>query len=324
MRYSELNSRLGIRCEPLYPLDIAINTNPAGPIINLRGDLHEAGNHAMIRFGDVSQTVDYQKGAIIWESLLTDGRGRMHIACSPVAGAPSVVLADRILTILYGATVDAGFIGINKSTPIHAVDAVGDVACSGNIIINGHKVTFGATAPATDTWAVGDICWNTGVTALGSPGWVCTTAGTSGVWTAMATVGPSSSIIAALTYTPASAYGTTSTSFVDVDATNLALAFTSNGGTLLIQLSFTGNPGIGGVFYSEATIDGTAISGNSTNGLAALYMAAAQPTMPMSISFPKTGIGAGAHTLKLQWRTTQGTANIGTNPITMVVHELKN
>ena len=53
-----------------------------------------------------------------------------------------------------------------------------------------NRVSWGAVAPTTGTWAQGDIRWNTGVAAGGSPGWVCTTAGTPGTWKAMANVAP--------------------------------------------------------------------------------------------------------------------------------------
>ncbi|MCX6653631.1 MAG: hypothetical protein NTY03_00770 [Candidatus Bathyarchaeota archaeon] len=46
-------------------------------------------------------------------------------------------------------------------------------------------MAYGTTAPTTGTWAVGDICWRTAPTATTTPGWVCTTAGTPGTWTAM-------------------------------------------------------------------------------------------------------------------------------------------
>ena len=41
---------------------------------------------------------------------------------------------------------------------------------------------WGAAAPTTGTWAVGDRVWNTAPAAGGTLGWVCTTAGTSGTW----------------------------------------------------------------------------------------------------------------------------------------------
>lgn len=47
-------------------------------------------------------------------------------------------------------------------------------------------VMQGTAAPTTGTWLRGDIVWNTAPAAGGTPGWVCTTAGTPGTWKAMA------------------------------------------------------------------------------------------------------------------------------------------
>lgn len=48
------------------------------------------------------------------------------------------------------------------------------------------RVIYSTVPPTTGTWAVKDICWNTAPASAGAPGWVCTTAGTPGTWTAMA------------------------------------------------------------------------------------------------------------------------------------------
>lgn len=47
---------------------------------------------------------------------------------------------------------------------------------------------FRTAAPATGTWKRGDIVWNSQPSALGTPGWICTTAGTPGTWSAMASL----------------------------------------------------------------------------------------------------------------------------------------
>lgn len=55
----------------------------------------------------------------------------------------------------------------------------------------GRQITHSNAVPTSGEWAVGDIIFNVGVTAGGSPGWVCTTAGTGGstaVFKAMANV----------------------------------------------------------------------------------------------------------------------------------------
>lgn len=47
------------------------------------------------------------------------------------------------------------------------------------------QATQGTVSPAAGTWAVGDYCRNTAPTATSQLGWVCTTAGTPGTWTAV-------------------------------------------------------------------------------------------------------------------------------------------
>ena len=50
-------------------------------------------------------------------------------------------------------------------------------------------VGLNIAAPWGGTWRVGDIAWNTTPAAGGTPGWVCTTAGTPGTWKPMANLG---------------------------------------------------------------------------------------------------------------------------------------
>lgn len=47
---------------------------------------------------------------------------------------------------------------------------------------------FRTAAPTTGTWKRGDIVWNSQPSALGTPGWICTTAGSPGTWSAMASL----------------------------------------------------------------------------------------------------------------------------------------
>lgn len=47
---------------------------------------------------------------------------------------------------------------------------------------------YGGAAPTTGTWARGDVVLNGAPSAGGTPGWVCTTAGTPGTWKAQANV----------------------------------------------------------------------------------------------------------------------------------------
>lgn len=46
--------------------------------------------------------------------------------------------------------------------------------------------TYSSAAPTTGTWAQGDVVWNNAPSSGGTPGWVCTSAGSPGTWKAMA------------------------------------------------------------------------------------------------------------------------------------------
>lgn len=48
----------------------------------------------------------------------------------------------------------------------------------------------GTAAPASGTFAVGDVVWNTAPAAGGTMGWVCTTAGTPGTWKTFGAIAP--------------------------------------------------------------------------------------------------------------------------------------
>jgi len=81
-------------------------------IISLRSVLTTIGNHSMIRFGDVTQTTNYQKGAIIYESVNSSSRGKLHLALENTDGSGSVALSDAKMTIL-----SDGKVGINTYNP---------------------------------------------------------------------------------------------------------------------------------------------------------------------------------------------------------------
>ena len=63
-------------------------------------------------------------------------------------------------------------------------------AAAAGVINRENTWNFAAAAPTTGTWSVGSVVYNNAVAAGGSPGWVCTTAGTPGTWKAMANVAP--------------------------------------------------------------------------------------------------------------------------------------
>jgi hypothetical protein len=53
---------------------------------------------------------------------------------------------------------------------------------NGDVSIGGKRFTSGATAPATGTFNVGDMCWNSAPGPNSYVGWVCVTAGSPGQW----------------------------------------------------------------------------------------------------------------------------------------------
>jgi hypothetical protein len=111
------------------------------------------------------------------------------------------------------------------------------------------------------------------------------------------------------TLNQASDYTTTSTSFVDVDGTNLVLTITTAGGDVLIGFSgLVGNNGNTQNVLFDVLLDGVRIGGD--DGLIGMRTAAAGAASPVSLLFLKTGLSAGSHTFKLQWRTTATTATL--------------
>ena len=116
----------------------------------------------------------------------------------------------------------------------------------------------------------------------------------------------------------ASDYSTTSTSFADIDSTNMALTITTtgngNGGASDVMIGFTGT------LYSSSSIriyirileDGVAL--NADDGL---LVSEASGVRPVSFMFLRANASVGEHTYKLQWRVSSGTgillANAGTS-----------
>lgn len=96
---------------------------------------------------------------------------------------------------------------------------------------------------------------------------------------------------------------TGSTTYADVDATDLELSITTNGGDVLV--SFYGTIAISGASTPEQlcfdfTIDGTREGGD--DGLVAFRETADGVPKSISFSYLKTGLSAAAHLFKLQWK----------------------
>lgn len=109
-------------------------------------------------------------------------------------------------------------------------------------------------------------------------------------------------------YTPneGSDYTTTSTSFVDVDATNLALTITTTGGD--VEVHFDGNAynaSLTEQIFFDVDVDGTR-EGLDDGFIYIITNSGKQPSFTRLI----TGLSAASHTFKLQWKTTASTATI--------------
>lgn len=107
-------------------------------------------------------------------------------------------------------------------------------------------------------------------------------------------------------------FNTTSTSFVDVDATNLAVTFTAPAsGKVLVRLTAVCQNNDGSLIAYAALREG------STNIGSQLYLLGftSAAVVPMSVPFLVTGLTPGnSYTYKWAWRVTAGTTYMFTGP----------
>jgi hypothetical protein len=98
-------------------------------------------------------------------------------------------------------------------------------------------------------------------------------------------------------------YSTTSSSFADVDGTNLSLTITTNG--QIVYVGFVGFASASGsgtaTIYFNVNVDGSDYF--SDDGIAQVVPTAERGAV--SFVVPITGLSAGSHTFKLRWKTNQ-------------------
>jgi hypothetical protein len=105
-------------------------------------------------------------------------------------------------------------------------------------------------------------------------------------------------------------YSTTSASFVDVDATNLALSMITNGGDVMLHFHGVVAHSLlntNSVVQFNIDVDGSPHAAN--DGIMAVYCI----NGAANVSFTRliTGLAAGSHTFKLQWKNyISGTATL--------------
>jgi hypothetical protein len=107
----------------------------------------------------------------------------------------------------------------------------------------------------------------------------------------------------------ASDYTTASTSFVDVDGTNINLQFTTTGGDIMV--GFVGaiaNTTLAAQNYLDITLDSVRQGGS--DGIIGCNTPVANFTVPISFVWMIPAPDAGAHTIKLQWKVSAGTATL--------------
>ncbi|MBI5469027.1 MAG: hypothetical protein HY891_07815 [Deltaproteobacteria bacterium] len=94
---------------------------------------------------------------------------------STPSGASIAVGTVGDVVLIGGANLDAG---LSSS----ALAAIGLRFTGNQFTLNNHKIVYGTAAPATGTWAAGDMTINSAPTVGQPKGWRCTVAGTPGTW----------------------------------------------------------------------------------------------------------------------------------------------
>lgn len=117
-------------------------------------------------------------------------------------------------------------------------------------------------------------------------------------------------------------YTTTSATFADVDATDLAKSITTTTGRVLICVTATISTSVSAEVSLDIDCDGSKIGTANTNGLCTHNC---NTRSTMSFTVMKTGLSNGSHTFKLQWKTSAGTATMrsttSTNPVVFQIME---
>lgn len=106
----------------------------------------------------------------------------------------------------------------------------------------------------------------------------------------------------------ASDWTTTSNSFVAIDGTDLSLSLTTTGGDIIVHFHGNVAASVGANVYFQLVLDGAGVVGD--DGHIGLNTGAGAPGRNVSFTRLLTGVGAGAHTIVINWKTSAGTATL--------------
>lgn len=115
-------------------------------------------------------------------------------------------------------------------------------------------------------------------------------------------------------------YTTTSTSFVDIDATNLSLTITTAGGDVMIGFYGSFKESVANIIYLDVDMDGSRLGGD--DGIIGLRVSTNVMQDTMSFVYLQQSLSAGSHTYKLQWKVkgNTGTLHAGAGVANADVH----
>lgn len=102
---------------------------------------------------------------------------------------------------------------------------------------------------------------------------------------------------------------TSSTSFADMDATNLILTFTTGGGDVLLFFTGTGHHSVltGRIYFDiHESVSAGRLGGD--DGLLEIGSANTSVGFNATLCYRAVGLSAASHAFKMQWKTTAATA----------------
>ena len=187
---------------------VFLDTSGAGPCLNwIISDNYMAtdvAGSAGVRLYNNNAAYDAQKrGNVVSNNQILAYSGASlsyGISVDGTAENNNIITGNRVSANTYACYVQFGsnttvanniwFAGtFNTQVLLNYSNNIGTVSSSVTLFKQsngGNSVYYNTTPPASGTFNLGDIVWNTTPVSGGTPGWMCTVAGTPGTWKAMA------------------------------------------------------------------------------------------------------------------------------------------